>query len=316
MKSLYLYIFIFFMALVDCNNLRSVVDIYKEIRKSQMEKNNIIKGINWFGFETEYNDLQCVWTHEKEWHIQKIKELGFNTIRLPFSLDYILNDNWSAMDDFFYLTHKYNIDVVLDFHRLYSTRQSPKPDDGIYSFNDFLNGWNIIIDRYKTYPNLKYIDIFNEYQGLNYNEWNDMAKTTIEFIEEKFPNQFHFFVGGVSWGGNLRNINIDLEHMNDRITYTIHKYHFSDSPPYEEKWDYSFGDQPKKNVGEWGYISSNIEESLWAENFVNYLKSKNIRDTMFWTWSFNSGDTGGVLKEDCETIDYDKMKLLYSLWYN
>ena len=36
--------------------------------------NCLIKGINWFGFETEYKNLMCTWTNDIEWNINKIKE--------------------------------------------------------------------------------------------------------------------------------------------------------------------------------------------------------------------------------------------------
>ena len=71
------------------------------------------------------------------------------------------------------------------------------------------------------------------------------------------------------------------------------------------------------SVGEWGYKTDGDNfEKVFAKEFVNWLKENNIRDTFFWTWSFNSGDTGGILKEDCTTIDNEKITLLHDLWYN
>ena len=104
--------------------------------------------------------------------------------------------------------------------------------------------------------------------------------------------------------------------FHDRVIYSIHKYSFSDSPPWKIKWDYSFGDHSSVNVGEWGFISSIPEQCSWANAFVDYLIETDRRDTFIWTWTWNSGDTQGVLKEDCETIDEEKMKLLHKLWYS
>jgi len=284
---------------------------------SFISSKEIIKGINWFGFETEYNNLQCTWTHDINWHLDNIKQLGFSHIRLPFSLDFVKNDDWKNMDIFFDKAKEKDLKIVLDFHRLHNNRQNFRPyDDGVsgYKFEDFLEGWKTIAERYKNYDNLIALDIFNEYQGPDYNEWNRIVKDTLLYLEDTFPDRFEYYVGGTNWGGNVHNMDqYDLP-FTDRITYTIHKYHFSDSEPYSLKWDFAFGNHEKINVGEWGYISSSQHESEWAENFVDYLISKDKKDTYFWTYSFNSGDTGGVLLEDCHTVDYKKMELLRKLW--
>jgi len=283
----------------------------------------IIKGINWFGFETEYKNLMCTWSHDIEWHLNTIKEIGFNYIRLPFSLEYVKEGNWGQMDIFFEKSRESGIDVVLDFHRLHSTHQSEKPYDNVYSFDDFLNGWKTILDRYQGYENLKTVDIFNEYQSGNYVEWNNLVRQIVSFLETNFPERFQYFIGGTNWGGNIHNMDLSDLPYHNRIRYSIHKYWFSDSEPYDEKWDYSFGDhKPVINVGEWGYMSDVESEAEWAERFVDYLRRNDLRDTFFWTYSHNSGDTGGILLEasksrtgqDCTDVDYKKMILLHHLW--
>lgn len=297
---------------------------HKEKRVLQnKEETPIIKGINWFGFETEYKNLMCTWSHDIEWHLNTIKEIGFNYIRLPFSLEYIKEGNWGQMDIFFEKSRELGIDVVLDFHRLHSTHQSAKPYDDVYNFDDFLNGWKTILDRYQGYENLKAVDIFNEYQSSNYVEWNNLARQIVSFLETNFPERFQYFIGGTNWGGNIHNMDLSDLPYHNRIRYSIHKYWFSDSEPYNEKWDYSFGDhKPVINVGEWGYMSDVESEAEWAERFVDYLRRNDLRDTFFWTYSHNSGDTGGILLEasksrsgqDCTDVDYKKMILLHHLW--
>ena len=250
--------------------------------------------------------------------LKKIKELDFNYIRLPFSLEFVNDANWQEMDDFFEISNKYDIDVVLDFHRLHSTHQSFRPYDNHFTFDDFLDAWRIILDRYKSYPNLKGVDIFNEYQGNNVVEWNNLSRQIVSFIESQFPERFDFYVGGVRWGGNLYGVKLDDLPYNDRITYTIHKYWFSDGID-EEAWAATFDKENHKliSVGEWGYKTDGSEfEKIFAVEFVDWLKENNIRDTFFWTWTYNSGDTGGILKADCTTVDYEKIRLLHNLWYN
>lgn len=304
------------------SHLRTDIKLDNIVQQETVE-NKVIKGINWFGFETEYKNLMCTWSHDIEWHLKKIKNVGFNYIRLPFSLEYVEEGNWKYMDEFFEKSRELELDVVLDFHRLHSTHQSAKPYDNMYDFDDFLNGWKTILDRYKDYENLRAVDIFNEYQSGNYVEWNNLARQIVSFIETNFPERFQFFVGGTNWGGNIHNIDLSDLAYHDRIRYSIHKYWFSDTEPYEGKWNYSFGDhKPVINVGEWGYMSDVPSEAQWAERFVEYLRQHDLKDTFFWTWSHNSGDTGGILMEtsksrtgqDCTDVDYKKMLLLHHLW--
>ena len=99
---------------------------------------DIIRGINWFGFETEYENLMCTWVHDIDWHLAKMKEIGFNYIRLPFSLEFIQKNDWTNMDLFFEKAQEHNISVALDFHRLHNSFQSSKPYDEDYSFDQFL----------------------------------------------------------------------------------------------------------------------------------------------------------------------------------
>lgn len=319
--------FLLFLAtnVVYGSHLRTSIDMKKNVMEQRKLQNEdkIIKGINWFGFETEYKDLMCTWAHSIDWHLHKIKEVGFNYIRLPFSLEFVQEGNWSQMDEFFKKSKELDLNVVLDFHRLHSTHQSAKPYDNDYDFDDFLEGWKIILNRYKDYENLRAVDIFNEYQSTNYVEWNNLSRQIVSFIETNFPNRFEFFVGGTNWGGNLHNMDLSDLAFHDRIRYSIHKYWFSDTEPYEGKWNYSFGDhKPVINVGEWGYMSDVQSEAEWAERFVEYLRDNDLRDTFFWTWSHNSGDTAGILLEssksqsgqDCNDVDYKKMLLLHHLW--
>ena len=111
----------------------------------------MIRGLNWFGFETEYANLMCTWNGDIAKHIDMIEALDFNYIRLPFSLDFIVDADWVHMDEFFELAEEKDLKVLLDFHRLENTHQSPVPYNDKYSFEDFLQGWITILDRYDSY---------------------------------------------------------------------------------------------------------------------------------------------------------------------
>ena len=280
-----------------------------------MSAQALIKGISTFGFETEYMALMCSWANNIDWHISKIKQLGFNTIRVPFSYDYIQRGDFQQMDEVFNRCAYHGVDIVLDYHRLHKTHQSFAPYDQEITFDQFLWSWKLLLDRYNDRGELVAVDIWNEYQGDNAMEWNNLSRQIVNFLEYHFPKRFVYFVGGVSWGGNLHDINLEDLSFSDRIRYTIHKYYFSDKEKYEDRWEYSF--HPNKtvmNVGEFGYKSDQPVQIEWIKRFISYLRKVGVRDTFFWCWSFNSGDTGGILLEDCMTIDYSKIDMLNTLW--
>lgn len=247
-----------------------------------------------------------------------MQELGFNSVRLPFSYDYINAGNWQKMDEFFQEVQKTNLTVALDFHRIEDSHQSAKPYNDVVTFDKFLAAWNTILGRYSNVKNLVAIDVFNEYQGQDYVEWNNLARQIVSYVEKRYPDRFIYYIGGTNWGGNIHFVNLDdLPFAKTRIKYTIHVYWFTiQQEPLENGWNWSFGDHDRLvvNVGEFGFISSSQKEVDWAVRFIAWLKSKGLYNSYLWTWSYNSYDTQGVLRENCQDVDEKKMNIIYSYW--
>ena len=278
---------------------------------------SLIQGINVYGLETERRDFVCSWQHDIDYYIEKVNNLGFNSLRVPVSYQYIREGNFHKLDRLFDAAETHgNMSILLDMHRLQPNRQAVVPTENGVSLDQFVDAWIQIASRYESRPHLWALDLFNEYQGTDSGYWNQMSRDISTRLEQRFPNRFTYLVGGVRWGGDIHDINIEDVAHHDRVRYTIHKYIFSSSQNFERDWDYSFGAFPSKViVGEWGYKSEKWEEAQWAARFVNYLKSRGIRDTYFWTIA-HSGDTGGLWRDDCETLDQEKVDLLHHLWYD
>ena len=200
-----------------------------------------IRGLSYFGLETEHEDFMCTWQNPIDWHVGMIKHLNFTHIRVPFSYDYVKKGDFSKLDEFFQSVQRHDLKVALDFHRLENTHQSAKPYNSKVTFDDFLDAWHTILTRYSQYTVLEAVDIFNEYQSDNYVEWDNLARQIVSFIEKDFPNRFNYYVQGVAWGGNLQYVNLSDMFCSQRIYYSIHKYFFSDQEPLEQKWEISFG---------------------------------------------------------------------------
>lgn len=309
------------------------------------------RGVNFFGFETETNVVHMLWCQPLQWHIEQIAKIGFNSIRLPVSEDFIMSD-WNTlypsqgtinptfpeanmksieiMDKLFDLTAAHNITILFDIHRLVNTNQSPKPfiDNTIYTFVRFMNAWIKILKRYHNRRNLVAIDVFNEYQSNDWNDWRNLAQITINHIESTFPNRFTYYVEGDQWGGDLSEAGAlplqfaESSSLNNRTFYSIHKYWFSDQDKQWDQdalirsWEFSFGylGGDKVMVGEWGFISEDQWQTQWAKWFTEYLRKKGIVNTYIWSWNFDSGDTKGVLMDNCNDINQDKVRLLHSFW--
>lgn len=275
---------------------------------------SIIRGLSTYGLETEYMALMCTWKNDVAWNVNKIVELGFNTLRVPFSYDFIKRGDFNQLDELFDQSAG-KLDIVLDYHRLHATHQSFRPYDQEITFDEFLWSWKDILDRYKDRTNLVALDIWNEYQGDSFQEWNNLSRQIVSFLETHFPNRFTYFVGGVNWSGNLHYMNLEDLPYSDRRRYSIHKYHFSDKEKYEDAWSWSF--HPNKtimNIGEFGYQSTEPVQVEWVKRFIAYLRHFGVRDTFFWCWSYNSQGTDGILLSDCSSVDYSKIDMLHTLW--
>jgi len=63
-------------------------------------------------------------------------------------------------------------------------------------------------------------------------------------------------------------------------------------------------------VGEFGGRSvGDDQEGIWQRALVSYLRENNI-SYIYWTLNPNSGDTGGILLDDWQTVDPNKRDLL------
>lgn len=271
------------------------------------------RGINWYGHEVD-GRFTCSWAHPTEYYIDTLANLGFNSMRIPFSYQYVRNGDFSSLDHFFDVVENYNMTVILDFHRVNNNAQSPVPTDGI-SQEDYWDAWTTIADRYQNRKELVALELFNEYQGSDADYWNNFMKQTVLHLENYFPQRFDYYINGHSWGGSLRGISLEDLPIRERIKYTIHKYIFSgNSVPAD--WDVSFGSYPEKTlVTEWGFRTADEgeDQTWWAHSFIDYLKRRDIRDTYFWTLAY-SDDTKALFYDNCQDINWQKFNIIKTLW--
>ncbi|NEO85707.1 MAG: cellulase family glycosylhydrolase [Spirulina sp. SIO3F2] len=153
----------------------------------------------------------------------------------------------------------------------------------------------------------------------------------VEGVEKNVPGQQlnHW------WGGNLegvKNYPVRLSHPK-QLVYSPHEYGagvhnqpWFNTPEFpnnlEQRWHIGFQYIAEENIapiliGEFGgrKVDANSKEGIWQRRLVDYIDRQNLHFT-YWSWNPNSGDTGGILRDDWRSIDQPKQALLQPLLDN
>lgn len=136
------------------------------------------------------------------------------------------------------------------------------------------------------------------------------------------------------WGGNLRgaaDYPIDLGANQDQLVYSPHDYGPAvfQQPWFEGDWNKDTltedvwqpnwfylqeNDTAPLLIGEWGGRLDGADNQKWMEAIRDFIVENKIHQT-FWCLNPNSGDTGGLLKDDWKTWDEEKYAFLEpALW--
>lgn len=319
-----------------------------------------LTGINWFGLETESYAPHGLWARNWESMLDQIVDLGFNTIRLPYSnqlfdpsstpngINYELNPDLEGlsgleiMDKIIAGAGERGLKVILDRHRPDSHSQSELWYTGQYSEERWIDDWVMLAGRYAGDDTVIGADLHNEPHGQatwgtddQFTDWRLAAERAGNAILAANPDWL-IIVQGVDhyqdnwywWGGNLmgaREVPVRLD-VPGRLVYSTHVY----GPgvyPQPWFWEDSFPDNLAGIWDRyWGYIEAegiapiivgefggrsvgDDKEGIWQRTLVSYMREHNL-NYMYWTLNPDSGDTGGILLDDWQTVDPDKQALL------
>ncbi|ELR13416.1 cellulase (glycosyl hydrolase family 5) subfamily protein [Acanthamoeba castellanii str. Neff] len=207
-------------------------------------------------------------------------------------------------------------------------------------------GWTKLLQRYKNQWNVVAADLKNEPHsstwgtGNTATDWNLGAARLANAIASAVSDRFLMFVEGVSnsppcrencfWGENLtgaRTNPVVIDHP-AKLVYSPHVYgpnvfgqsyfsagNFPANMPaiWEDHWGFIPAATDRAFViGEWGGPFSG-KDRVWMEALAAYLKTKDSTGQFFWCLNPNSGDTGGLLKDDWSSPDSGKLALLADL---
>ncbi len=127
------------------------------------------------------------------------------------------------------------------------------------------------------------------------------------------------------WGGNLRGVKdypIDLGKYQSKLIYSPHDYGpkvykqpwFEKSFDYDslmkdcwrDNWFYIYEDEiAPLLIGEWGGFMYDEDNLKWMTHCRELIAKYHLNHT-FWCFNSNSGDTGGLVKDDFVTWDQEK----------
>lgn len=309
-----------------------------------------IKGINWFGFETSTLVVHGLWTgRSMDSYLKQIKELGFNSLRIPISPQALECGQQSTqgkycpidnLKDLLSQASSYQFNILLDLHNC--NYQSGLIGSPIACPNYGKDAWfktlETLANLAKDYPSVLGIDLINEPYNLSWKEWQRLSSEGGKRVLTVNPRVL-VFVEGVGnkdtanggksafWGENLFEAGDNLPDIPlSRLVLSPHVY--GPSVAYQDYfnandfpsnmpaiWDAHYGYLVAKGltlaVGEFGgrYVD---KDKILQDKLVEYLGQKSIA-TFWWSWNPNSGDTGGILQDDWLSVNWDKVNLLKRL---
>jgi endoglucanase len=240
--------------------------------------------------------------------------------------------------------------IVLDRHRPDAAGQSALWYTASVPESTWITNLKALATRYQGNSTVVGIDLHNEPHdpacwgcGDTSRDWRLAAQRAGNAVLSVNP-ELLIMVEGVQsyngtngwWGGNLMGVAqhpVQLDVPN-RLVYSAHDYAtsvaqqswFSD-PSFPANmpgiWDKYWGYIFKQNIapvwlGEFGTTLQPSVDQKWLAELVKYLRSTSANGAdsfhwTFWSWNPNSGDTGGILKDDWQTVDTVKDGYLASV---
>lgn len=223
----------------------------------------LLRGVNWFGLETEIHAPHGLWARDYKAMLAQIKGLGYNVIRLPYSvqalrdktvsgIDFSIGGNKElegktpieVMDAIVTEAGKQGLMIILDSHRLNNQRIPPLWYGDGFTEWDWIRAWAMLAERYKDQPNVIGADLKNEPHGKatwgtgdRKTDWRLAAERAGNAVLNVNPNWL-IFVEGIEenvpgqklkkhWmGGNLEGVKkwpVRLDRAN-KLVYSPHEY--------------------------------------------------------------------------------------------
>jgi endoglucanase len=290
------------------------------VRKNRIyqgDKKISIKGVNWFGLETEVYCLHGLWSVSMKSVLDFIEKNKFNLIRVPFSAELALgldtlkckSINTHANPDLVDYTagqlfdklvdacFRRGILVMPDLHRFVGTGKITELwyDDQLgYSEARIIDAWRVLVRRYAKYPNFFAADLKNEPHGVatwgvgnRATDWNKAAERMGNALLDINPKLLIVVEGvqtvngeGSWWGGNMMGVSTQpiVLKVPNRVVYSPHVY----GPSVHAQPYFSDPSFPSNMTAIWdkhfGFLERTGTGALLIGEFGGWMKSENKDD--------------------------------------
>jgi aryl-phospho-beta-D-glucosidase BglC (GH1 family) len=268
-----------------------------------------IAAVNWYGFETPSYVAQGLWAENYKTMMNQMVQLGFNAIRLPFSLQLFqagstpssinttLNpdlaglDGLQIMDKIVAYAGQIGMKIILDDHRS-AAGSGPNGnglwyDDG-YTQANWISTWQMLAAHYAGNPTVIAADLLDEPHGAatwgdgGADDWAAAATRAGDAIQAVNPNWL-IMVEGIQtydgdstwWGGNLMGAGAHPVVLTDpgKVVYSPHDYPSSvSSQPWFSAPNYP-ANLPAVWNQYWGYIYQKGLAPVFLGEFGSTLQS-------------------------------------------
>ena len=266
----------------------------------------LLRGVNWFGLETETQAPHGLWARDYKEVLAQIKSLGYNIIRLPYSVQALRGNSISGvnfdlgsnrelqgktplevMDLIVQEAGRQGLLILLDSHRLNNQRIPELWYGDGFTEADWINTWTMLAERYKNQPNVIGADLKNEPHGKASWGTNDRATDwrlaaeragnailkvnpnwliVVEGVEKNVPGQRL----KIHWmGGNLEGVRrfpVRLS-LRNKVVYSPHEY---GAGVFNQPW-FSEPDFPRNLTSRWeigfNYIARQNIAPVWVGEF-------------------------------------------------
>ena len=182
------------------------------------------RGVNILSADPVWKDFSTA--RMKEIHFKKIKEAGFDNVRIaihPF--DFSMHDAAYTIDPKFFTTldwavkqaQKNKLMAIIDLHEHHAMQADPAGTKPM-----LIAMWRQIAEHYKTYPNSVLFEIANE-PNMKPGMWNDIQSAVYKVLRESNPKRT--LVIGTINGNQIEYLKDLTLPQNDRnIIVAIHYY--------------------------------------------------------------------------------------------
>ncbi|MBB3266228.1 endoglucanase [Azospirillum sp. OGB3] len=298
-----------------------------------------LTGVNWFGSEGYAFAPQGLWMDSYQSHMNQMKDLGFNTIRLPYSdamldngrmptgIDYSKNPDLrgktslEVFDKIIEYADKIGMKIILDHHR--SGDGASANENGLwytsqYPESKMIENWKMLATRYKGNDAVIGADLHNEphnpatWGDGGPNDWARAAERIGNAIQsvnkdwllivegvETYQNQWYW------WGGNLlgeKNYEVKFNEPG-KLVYSVHDYGPS---LYMMDWFKANNfpnNMPAKWDQMWGHFIQNDETPILVGEFGSRMETAIDKAWMPKLIQYMNGDWNGDGKIDLAAGD-------------